>query len=287
MRNRLSAQLGRWAMSDDKRDLDMAIAKLIDREPEAQGAHDRAAAVRPRARCAGRHQHPDHPRLLPSAAEALPPRSGRGARLRGAWTKPMPTPSCCAKLRTTRSQALAGADACAVTLAARRRWPLVAGKVSRSPNTTELMKKRADARSAPGCCRVLGDEKGLAQECARLAAALGAASDCERRRLRFSLLTRTKPSTALALRAAARALSKAEKADRKSAARQDAFRSGSMPPSERPGRRSPRPIARVFFTKHGQALRKTLADQGRDQGHAGSIDAIVLHPESDRLTAAH
>ena len=35
MRNRLSAQLGRWAMSDDKA-LDLAIAKLIDRPPEPE-----------------------------------------------------------------------------------------------------------------------------------------------------------------------------------------------------------------------------------------------------------
>src|SRR5689334_10839273 len=35
MRNRLSAQLGRWAMSDDKA-LSEAIAKLIDRPPEAE-----------------------------------------------------------------------------------------------------------------------------------------------------------------------------------------------------------------------------------------------------------
>ena len=35
MRNRLSAQLGRWAMSDDKA-LDLVIAKLIDRPPEPE-----------------------------------------------------------------------------------------------------------------------------------------------------------------------------------------------------------------------------------------------------------
>lgn len=42
MRNRLSAQLGRWAMSDDKA-LDLAIAKLIDRPPELE---ERTAARR-------------------------------------------------------------------------------------------------------------------------------------------------------------------------------------------------------------------------------------------------
>ena len=35
MRNRLSAQLGRWAMSDDKA-LDLAVAKLIDQPPEPE-----------------------------------------------------------------------------------------------------------------------------------------------------------------------------------------------------------------------------------------------------------
>ena len=51
-------------------------------EPEER--RDRAPPVRPRARCAGRHQHPHHPRLLPGAAQALPARGRRGAGLRGA-----------------------------------------------------------------------------------------------------------------------------------------------------------------------------------------------------------
>ena len=81
MRNRLAHQLGRWALGDDAK-LDDGIAKLIDRAPDRRRARGCTPPVRPRARCAGRHQHPDHPCLLPGAAEAFPARGRRRTGLR-------------------------------------------------------------------------------------------------------------------------------------------------------------------------------------------------------------
>ena len=83
MRNRLAGQLGRWAMADDAT-LGKEITALIDRGAAGRAAQPGAPAVRPRARRAGRHQHPHHPCLLPGAAEALSARGRRHAGLRGA-----------------------------------------------------------------------------------------------------------------------------------------------------------------------------------------------------------
>ena len=78
---RASSAAGRMA---DEAKLDEEIEQLIDRPPEPAERVVGAPPVRARARRAGRHQHPHHPRLLPGAAEALPARGRRGAGLRGA-----------------------------------------------------------------------------------------------------------------------------------------------------------------------------------------------------------
>ena len=83
MRNRLAGQLGRWAMMTDAK-LDEAIEQADRPRARSGRARRRPPPVRARARRAGRHQHPDHPRLLPGAAQALPAGGGRRAGLRGA-----------------------------------------------------------------------------------------------------------------------------------------------------------------------------------------------------------
>ena len=110
-------------------------ARQGDHRADRRGAAGRAAqpgapAVRARARCAGRHQHPHHPCLLPGAAEALPARGRRAAGLRGAGRGRGRDPAARAP-RTSRSRrwrAPTRRKRCA------RRWPR-SPAASRSPST--------------------------------------------------------------------------------------------------------------------------------------------------------
>ena len=131
MRNRLASQLGRWALAEQAK-LDEEIEQLIDRTPDAGGARRGAPPVRARARCAGRHQHPHHPRLLPGAAEALPARGRRGAGLRGAGRGRGADP---AASRPGRADGGAGPPRCAARpgrCAGRRRRPDLDRRIRRA-----------------------------------------------------------------------------------------------------------------------------------------------------------
>ena len=106
-----------------------------------------APALRPRARCARRHQDRDDPRLLPIAAAALPARGRRRAafrgdrraqRRRGAGGR--------ARDRARRARA----SACDIA-AGRKRWPSRALRTHEE--TLYRAACRACARSARGCAR--------------------------------------------------------------------------------------------------------------------------------------
>ncbi len=83
MANRVFDALRRWTALDDA-ELDAAIKRISDVQPDAARRARGAAAVRPGAGDAGRPEGADHPRLLHAAAAPVSVRGQRRRALRGA-----------------------------------------------------------------------------------------------------------------------------------------------------------------------------------------------------------
>lgn len=253
MRNRLSAQLGRWAMSDDKA-LDTAIAKLIDREPEAE---ERTTARRLFARVL---DAPGGINILTIHAfcQALLKRFPLEAGVAPGF-EVMDEADATHLLREAQDdqiEALAGTDAPETLSAA---LALVAGKVSVA-EYTELMS--ALLRERAWLLSRLGDEKGLARVRRQLRGRL----DCE--------VAPTVDEASLRLAAAA-LIGAGGKTD---PPRGETLAAWLNAGDDRPALTEA--YRGVFFTGTG-SLRKTLATKAAIKTMAGIEDVLTL--EARRL----
>jgi ATP-dependent helicase/nuclease subunit A len=269
MRNRLAAQLGRWALADEA-DLDKEVEKLIDRAPEAE---ERIIARRLFARVldapGGINILTIHAfcqallKRFPLEAEVAPgfevlDEGEAGTILKQAQDEQMAT--------------LARRDA---PPALRDALAAVAGRISIA-EYAELMQKLLGERA--WLLARIADDAGLARERASLADAMGVAPDATAGAL-IAAACEESAFDGRGLRAAVRALAQGEKANK---AYSELILQWLDRPDDRPalldGYRA------VFFTQQGKP-RARIAGKAAVTAMS-DIDA-VLRIESDRLEKIH
>ena len=205
MRNRLAAQLGRWALADEA-DLDKEIAKLIDRAPEAE---ERVIARRLFARVL---DAPGGINILTIHAfcQALLKRFPLEAGVAPGF-EVLDEGEAGTILKQAQDEQMAALARRDAPLALRDALAAVAGRIS-IVEYDELMKKLLGERA--WLMSRIADEAGLANERARLAAALGVAADASAGAL-VSACCADSAFDGPGLRAAARALARGEKENKK------------------------------------------------------------------------
>lgn len=269
MRNRLAAQLGRWALAEEA-DLDKEIAKLIDRVPETE---ERIIARRLFARVL---DAPGGINILTIHAfcQALLKRFPLEAGVAPGFEvlDEGEAGTILKQAQDDQMAALARRDA---PMALRDALAAVAGRIS-IVEYDELMQKLLGERA--WLMSRIADEAGLSNERARLAKALGVAVDASAGSL-VSACCADSAFDGPGLRAAARALARGEKENKKYS---ELILLWLDSAEERPGRLDD--YRAVFFTQQGKP-RKKIAGKAAVTAMP-EIDAI-LRAESDRLAIAH
>ncbi len=269
MRNRLAAQLGRWALAEEA-DLDEAIARLIDRPPEAE---ERVIARRLFARVL---DAPGGINILTIHAfcQALLKRFPLEAGVAPGF-EVLDEGEAGTILKQAQDEQMAALARRDAPLALRDALAAVAGRISIA-EYDELMKKLLGERA--WLLSRVADEAGLARERVRLAAALGADPEASAGAL-MSALCQDSAFDGASLRAAARALAKGEKENRKYSELMLLWLDAA---EERPARLDD--YRSVFFTQQGRPRKKIAGKAALKE--MPEIDT-VLRTESDRLAAAH
>lgn len=269
MRNRLAAQLGRWALAEEA-ELDKEIAKLIDRAPEAE---ERVIARRLFARVL---DAPGGINILTIHAfcQALLKRFPLEAGVAPGF-EVLDEGEAGTILKQAQDEQMAALARRDAPASLRDALAAVAGRISIA-EYDELMKKLLGERA--WLLSRIADEAGLANERARLATALGVAPDASAGAL-VSACCADAAFDGPSLRAAARALAKGEKENKKYSELMLLWLDSV---EERPARLDD--YRAVFFTQQGKPRKKIAGKAALKE--MPEIDAI-LRTESDRLAAAH
>ncbi len=269
MRNRLAAQLGRWALAEEA-DLDKEIAKLIDRPPEAE---ERVIARRLFARVL---DAPGGINILTIHAfcQALLKRFPLEAGVAPGF-EVLDEGEAGTILKQAQDEQMAALARRDAPPGLRDALAAVAGRIS-IVEYDELMKKLLGERA--WLLSRIGGDTGLARERLRLAGSLGVSPEATTGAL-VAALCDDAAFDGGGLRQAARALARGEKENK---AYSELILQWLDQPDARPalldGYRA------VFFTQQGKP-RKKIAGKAAVTAMP-DIDA-VLRIESDRLQAAH